>query len=60
MGDIVKIKAFKRARAESKVLCTSGFHKWQVQTAQRFDVKAGKLVSSERCQRCGAIRNKLA
>jgi hypothetical protein len=59
MGDVVKIKAFKRARAERKVLCTSGFHRWQSQTAQRFDVKQGKLVSSERCERCGAIRNKL-
>jgi hypothetical protein len=59
MGDVVKIKAFKRARAEGKVLCTSGFHRWQTETGQRFDVKQGKLVSSERCERCGAVRNRL-
>jgi hypothetical protein len=52
MGDVVKIKTFKRARADSKVLCTSGFHKWQA-------VTEGKLVSSERCLRCGAERNRL-
>jgi hypothetical protein len=57
MGDVVKIKTFKRARADNKVLCTSGFHKWQAQTERRFDVKHGKLVSSERCVRCGAERN---
>jgi hypothetical protein len=59
MGDVVKIKAFKRSRADGKVLCSSGFHRWQTQTEKRFDVKQGKLVSSECCQRCGAVRNKL-
>jgi hypothetical protein len=60
MGELVKIKAFKRARADAKVLCTSGFHRWRTQTEQRFDVKQGKLVSSERCKRCGTVRNKLS
>jgi hypothetical protein len=58
MGDVVKIKSFKRARADGKVLCTSGFHKWKLQTDRRFDVKRGELVSSERCERCGEVRNK--
>jgi len=59
MGEVVKIKAFKRARAEAKTLCNSGFHKWQPLTERSFDVKQGKLVTSEHCVRCGAIRNKL-
>jgi hypothetical protein len=58
MGDVVTIKAFKRARADGKTLCSSGFHKWSTQTEKRFDVKQGKLVSSERCLRCGALRTK--
>jgi hypothetical protein len=53
------MKAFKRARADRKTLCSSGFHKWQVATEKRFDVKQGKLVSTERCLRCGVERNRL-
>jgi hypothetical protein len=54
--NVVKIKAWKRKRAERKVLCDSGFHKWELLTERRFDVKLGKLVSAERCSRCGAER----
>lgn len=60
MGDVVKIKAFKRARADGKVLCTSGFHKWQLLDERRFDVKRGKLVNTEKCARCAATRVKLS
>jgi hypothetical protein len=60
MGEVVKIKAFKRARAEGKTLCSSGFHKWQTQTEKRFDVKQGKLVSAQRCSRCGEERTRLS
>jgi hypothetical protein len=59
VGDVVTIKAFKRARADRKTLCSSGFHKWQTATEKRFDVKQGKLVSTERCLRCGVERNRL-
>ncbi len=60
MGEVVKIKAFKRARAERKTLCTSGFHKWQTLDERRFDVKQGKLVTTERCVRCAVQRNRLS
>jgi hypothetical protein len=59
MGDVVKIKNWKRERADGKTLCGSGFHKWQTLSERRFDVKQGKLVSAERCTRCGTERNKL-
>jgi hypothetical protein len=59
MGEVIKIKAMKRARADAKVLCSSGFHKWQTLTQRTFDVKQGKLVSAEKCTRCGVTRVKL-
>ena len=31
-------------------------HKWQVLADRRFDVKAGKLLTAERCRRCGEKR----
>jgi hypothetical protein len=52
-----KAKAARRnKRAEGKTLCDSGFHKWQVVKQSQFDVKLGKLVTVEQCQRCGARR----
>jgi len=59
MTNVVRIKKFKQKRAEGKTLCTSGFHKWQVVGGKRFDVKQGKLVSTERCKRCGEERTRL-
>ena len=43
-------------RAEGKTLCSSGFHKWEVMSAHRFDVQPGKLVTAEQCKRCGEER----
>jgi hypothetical protein len=55
MGDVLP---FKRpslaARGKQRTLCKSGFHKWEVVTENRFDVKAGRLVTQYRCVRCGA------
>lgn len=49
---------FKRPSAKEKhkgnTLCRSGFHKWQLVTERKFDVKQGKLVTQYRCTRCGA------
>jgi hypothetical protein len=59
MGDVIKIKTWRRERADQKTLCSSGFHKWQTLNERRFDVKQGKLVSAERCNRCGLERTKL-
>ncbi len=37
-------------------LCRNGHHKWEVDTAKQFDVKAGRLVTAYRCSRCGKVR----
>ena len=58
MSNVTSLKKFKQRRAEGKTLCTSGFHKWEVLSQQRFDVKAGKLVTAERCTRCGEERTR--
>jgi len=43
-------------RAEGRTLCRSGFHRWRVSGATRFDVRQGRLVTLERCERCGEER----
>jgi hypothetical protein len=57
MADILP---FKRPKAAQKhrgnTLCRHGFHKWRLETARRFDVKQGRLVTLYRCCRCGAER----
>jgi hypothetical protein len=55
-SNVISLKQVKRRRAEGKTLCSSGFHKWQVLAERRFDVKQGKLVNTQRCQRCGLQR----
>jgi hypothetical protein len=60
VGDIVKFrKPDARTRAEGKTLCKNGFHRWRTDKGQRFDVKQGKLVTVQRCERCGLERTKL-
>ncbi|HEX2492943.1 MAG TPA: hypothetical protein VHK24_04145 [Steroidobacter sp.] len=55
---IINLRKAKRRRAEQKTLCASGFHKWETLSERRFDVKRGKLVTAERCKRCGTERVK--
>jgi hypothetical protein len=59
MTNVINLKKAKQKRAEGKTLCSSGFHKWTVLSGLRFDVKQGRLVSTERCTRCGEERIKL-
>jgi hypothetical protein len=60
MGDIVKFKKpSPRKKAEGKILCKSGFHRWKVVTEKKFDVKRGKLITLLRCERCGEEQAKL-
>lgn len=58
MGDVI---AFKKKSAkekyEKRIMCQSGFHKWEIVTKQKFDVKQGKLISVYKCKRCGKIKN---
>lgn len=58
MSNVIQLKKFKRQRAEGKTLCASGFHKWELLAGRRFDVKQGRLVSTERCLRCGEERTR--
>jgi len=60
MGDVVSFGLKKQKpsiKHKGKTLCKSGFHKWQIETSNTFDVKSGKLVTSYRCKRCNAVKN---
>ena len=64
MGDVIPFKPpakrkGAKARAKGQTLCRRGFHKWAVDTEQRFDVKQGRLVTVSRCTRCGVQRSEL-
>lgn len=41
-------------------MCKNNHHKWDIVKDQQFDVKSGKLVTVERCKRCGTTRNRLS
>lgn len=60
MGDVIP---FKRTTPSEKFknrgLCRSGFHKWEVMSERRFDVKQGKLVTAYRCARCGITKTEV-
>ena len=61
-NNVVQLHKAKSAltakRAEGKTLCISGFHKWLVVKKSQFDVKQGKLVTVEKCSRCGQQRTR--
>ena len=58
MGDVIPFRKPKASeKHRGKTLCRSGFHKWEVVTEKKFDVKQGKLVTAYRCKRCGATKN---
>ena len=45
-----------KERARGRTLCNSGFHKWVIDQKKQFDVKRGKLVTVQRCKRCGETK----
>lgn len=49
-------KNVRQQKGKQSTLCGNGFHSWEVVTGNRFDVKAGKLVTQYRCKRCGTTR----
>jgi len=55
------ILPFKKKKASEKhkgnTMCRSGFHKWEILTERKFDVKQGKLVTVYQCKRCGREKN---
>jgi len=58
--NVVQLRKVRQKRAKAKTLCGSGFHKWETRTQATFDVKQGKLVTTERCKRCGQERVRLS
>lgn len=60
MGEVLKFKKPKPGeKHRGNTLCKSGFHKWQIDSEGRFDVKTGKLMTLSRCARCGLVKNEL-
>lgn len=58
MGKVLTFK--KKTPAEKHkgmALCRSGFHKWKIQTENKFDTRQGKLVTVFKCKRCGKLKN---
>ena len=56
--DINKFRKQKlKAKGKANTMCRRGFHKWQFDDKKQFDPKEGKLVSVERCERCGVTRS---
>jgi len=45
-------KSRQQVKAKAATLCGSGFHKWKVVIDTRFNVRQGKLITTERCERC--------
>ncbi|MCR9106810.1 MAG: hypothetical protein NXI15_16065 [Gammaproteobacteria bacterium] len=59
MADILKFrKPSLKEKHRGNTLCRSGHHKWVMDTARRFDVKQGKLVTVFRCSRCNECKVK--
>jgi hypothetical protein len=59
MADIIPFKKKKLSeKFKGRDLCKSGFHKWEIINENKFDVKQGRLVTTYRCKRCGAEKNK--
>lgn len=56
MSKVIKLDSVRRNRLQDKAkgvtMCQSGFHKWQPLKERHFDVREGKLVTTERCERC--------
>ena len=62
-NNIVNLSTVRHARlhvrAKGVTLCGSGFHKWKIDTGLRFEVRQGKLMTTQRCARCNETRTKL-
>ena len=57
MADILPFRPGKRRGAsKAGTLCREGHHRWQLETASRFDVKQGRLVTVYRCRHCAAVK----
>lgn len=58
MGEVLQFrKRSASEKAQGNTLCRRGFHKWVPVDDNPFDSKKGKLVTTWRCSRCGAVKN---
>jgi hypothetical protein len=60
MAEIIPFKPAKKKKHSAptrSALCQNGHHRWAVWQKKPFDVKAGKLITIYRCERCGAERS---
>lgn len=58
MGEVIPFRLRRPGeKHKGKTLCARGFHRWQVENAKQFDVRAGKLVTLYKCARCGATKS---
>jgi len=59
--DLGKFRKQRRKQtARGKTLCARGFHKWIDDEKKQFDVKQGRLISIQRCERCGAEKTSVS
>ena len=60
-NNIINLTIARHARlhehAKGITLCGSGFHKWKFDTGSRFEVKQGKLLTTQHCKRCNETRS---
>ncbi|MBK6280287.1 MAG: hypothetical protein IPF57_20255 [Gammaproteobacteria bacterium] len=56
MGEVIALRRPERHRG--RTLCLNGHHKWKIWKEKQFDVRAGKLVTVYRCERCDARKVK--
>jgi hypothetical protein len=60
MSNVLKFKKPSlKEKHKGKTLCKNGFHKWEVVSNSKFDVKKGKLVTLSRCKRCQIEKTEL-
>jgi len=59
---LTEILTFRRQRPDEArkgdTLCRTGHHRWATDKTTRFDVERGRLVTVQRCERCGATRTR--
>ena len=60
MNNIINLNTVRHVRQQERAkgvtLCGAGFHKWKIDTDSRFEVKQGKLMTTQRCTRCNETR----
>ncbi len=59
MGEVLKFhKPTAREKNRGRTLCAHNFHRWEIVTDRKFDVKQGRLVTLMRCTRCGTEKTR--